>query len=62
MISGDQITINGITYGVTIMGENIHGRGTVVALNKIGRGGKATKAERPALITAAGTIEVGRWL
>ena len=62
MTNGSRITIAGITYSVTIMGENIHGRGTVLALNKVGRGGKVTKAERPALLTAAGEIELGRWL
>lgn len=62
MTNGSRIEIAGITYSVTIMGENVHGRGTVLALNKIGRSGKVMKAERPALLTAAGQIEVGRWL
>lgn len=62
MSNGDRITLDGITYSVFVMGENVHGRGTVLALNKVGRGGKVTKAERPALRKPDGTIEVGRWL
>jgi len=62
MSNGTRINVDGIEYSVFVMGENNHGRGTVLALNKIGRGGKPTKAERPALLKPDGTIELGRWL
>ena len=62
MTSAATITIDGITYLVTVMGENIHGQGTVLALNKIGRNGKPTKAERTAILCSTGSVKVGPWL
>ena len=44
------------------MGENIHGHGTVLALNKVGRRGKPTKAERPGFVRKDGAISLGPWL
>lgn len=62
MSNGDRITLDGLTYSVFVMGDNVHGNGTVLALTKIGRRGKPTKAERPGLLKPDGTIELGRWL
>ena len=62
MTTGTIITVDGIDYHVTNMGENIHGHGTVLALNKMGRRGKPTKAERPGFVRKDGAISLGPWL
>ena len=63
MTTGTIINVDGIDYYVTNMGENIHGHGTVLALNKMGRRGKPTKAERPGFVRKKdGAISLGPWL
>lgn len=62
MTNGDRIKIEGIEYSVFIMGENIHGRGTVLCLTKIGKRGRPLKSwTRPALLRPDGEIALKPW-